>query len=49
MEKIKNLANDTSILYGKETYNNKKEVELDSTRDNLKIAVEERINGCEYC
>ncbi|KAI4459743.1 periostin-related [Holotrichia oblita] len=45
MEKIKAMANDTSISYGKEIYTNKKETELETVRDSLKIAVEERINS----
>ncbi|KRT80042.1 hypothetical protein AMK59_6714, partial [Oryctes borbonicus] len=45
MEKIKAMANDTTISYGKEIYTNKKEVELETVRDNLKIAVEERVNS----
>lgn len=48
MERIKAMANDTSISYGKEIYTNKKETELGTVRDSLKIAVEERINSSKY-
>ncbi|KAK9711359.1 Fasciclin domain [Popillia japonica] len=47
MERIKAMANDTSISYGKEIYTNKKETELGTVRDSLKIAVEERINSTD--
>lgn len=47
MEMIKAMANDTTISYGKEIYTNKKEVELVTVRDRLKIAVEERVNSCK--